>query len=258
MAIRRDKGYWEIITTVAGRVEEKSKTFIAADPVKGVKSKKTTARKQALNDANSARRMARSIHANFSAGDYLFGADYSDDALAAIERRARKLQAADDGSGLIWEDYIRMAADHELENYLDRVRRRLTKDGIALKYIAVTSDMNGKTGELVRIHHHLIIPRECLYAFKEKWGRGRTVGRPIEDEPDHTRIAEYLCTQVRRVPDQKKYKSSRNLKKPKVSRRVAAGNAELRVPKGCELLYRGPFEPGWTSQYIRYYRPMRD
>ena len=256
--IRTEKGQWEIITVRAGAVEEKSKHFIPNDPGERTRAKKTEARKQALNDAVASRRMARLIHANFTAGDILVGLDYSDTALEVLKKRAELYQQrAGEETELEPEDFLRLSAEHELRLCIDRVRRLLGKEEIELKYIAVTSDMDGETGELVRIHHHLLIPRDCLEAFKTKWGKGRVVGKPLEQGLDYTQLAEYLCKQVRRVPDQKKYMPSRNLIKPTVSRRSAIGSAELRVPKGCTLLYRGAFEPGWTSQYIRYYRPMR-
>lgn len=258
MVTGHEKGYWEIITVTSGVVEEKSKSFISSDPVKSIRCKKTSAKKQALNEKDCVRRMARSLNANFIPGDILLGLDYSENHYAAVEARARKLMAeAEEGCELSWEDYIRMAATHELTLCMDRVRRFLKKEDVELKYLAITSDMDGKTGEMVRIHHHVVIPRNCLEAFKAKWGKGRVKGKPIEQELDHTQIAEYLCAQVRRVPDAKKYMPSRNLKKPKVKRRIVPGNAELRVPKGCELLYRGAHEPGWTSQYIRYFRPLK-
>ena len=251
MARGENQGHWEIITIRSGEVEEKSKHFVAAEPDQTGERKKTSAKKQALNDANAARRAARWLNANFATGSVLLGLDYDDRHLQAVEARAKKLQETSPEES--WEDLVLTAAEHELRLCIDRVRRKLRGTGVTLKYMAWTSDMDGKTGEAVRVHHHLVIPAACLEAFREKWGKGRCVGKPIQDE-DLSVLAGYLCDQVRRRPDARKYMPSRNLTEPTVSRRVAVSGAELRVPKGCRLLYRGAHEPGWTSQYIRYLR----
>ena len=64
----------------------------------------------------------------------------------------------------------------------------------------------------------------------------------------------------RRLPDEKKYKPSRNLVRPQPKCRVVWSGAELRVPKGCELLYRTAYSGKRAGQYIRYalpFAPMR-
>ena len=60
--------------------------------------------------------------------------------------------------------------------------------------------------------------------------------------------------QVRRVPDHKKYISSRNLLRVEPKDRIAMSEAEVRVPKGGVLLFREAYHPG-LSQYIRYILP---
>ena len=248
------RGHWEILTIRAGQVEEKTKHFVSAVEAGGRK-KKEKWKKDALNDKSAVRRCARIIHANYRAGDTLAGLDYSDKGLKRVEARADKLQKAD--PALCRADAVLLAAEHELRLCIDRVRRGLPSEARAgLKYLAFTSDMDGETGEAVRVHHHILIPRGYLELFRAKWTLGRCKGKPLEQQPDYTVLAEYLCRQVRRRPDAKKYMVSRNMVQPQVTRRVAAGSAELRVPKGCELLYRAEFEPGWSGgQYIRYFRP---
>ena len=69
-------------------------------------------------------------------------------------------------------------------------------------------------------------------------------------------MAEYLLRQVRRVPDAKKYVTSRNLGRPQPRDRVALTDAELRIPKGGRLLHRSEYKPG-RAQYIRFVLPDR-
>ena len=155
-------------------------------------------------------------------------------------------------------DALREAADRELVNCLRRVKRMLEKDGIELYYIAITSDMDGDTGEQVRVHHHLLVPMGTEQAFVEKWeklGWGGVSWTPLwANQTDRTPIAEYLLRQVRRVPDANKYKSSRNLIRPKARVRAVPTGSLLRAPRGCTLLHINEYKPG-QAQYMAYLLP---
>ena len=133
-----------------------------------------------------------------------------------------------------------------------RVKRACEKKGIELKYIAITSDMDGKTGEDARIHHHLIVNRDAAELFGDKWNMGGVYLEPLRVQEDYTDIAHYFMEQVRRVPDAKKYMSSRNLIRPQPKDRIVSSGAEPRVPKGCKLLYRSEYNEH-KPQYLRYY-----
>ena len=136
-----------------------------------------------------------------------------------------------------------------------RVKRELDKLGLPLRYAAVTSDMDGDTGETVRVHHHLVVDRAVRDVFVEKWaGLGGVDWKPLSPQMDYTPLASYLIRQVRRVPDHKKYISSRNLVRVQPKDRIAMSEAEVRVPKGGVLLFREAYHPG-LSQYIRYILP---
>ena len=67
-------------------------------------------------------------------------------------------------------DAMRAAADHELQLVIRRVKRELDKAGVSLRYVAVTSDMDGDTGETVRVHHHLVVDRAARDAFRQRSG----------------------------------------------------------------------------------------
>ena len=150
-------------------------------------------------------------------------------------------------------DAIRAAAEHEARLVLRRVKRAM--GAVPLRYILVTSDMDGDTGELVRVHHHLIVGAEAREAFAAKWAAlGGVEWRRLSAQDDYTPVAAYLIRQVRHVPDAKKYSPSRNLVHPEPRDRISPSGAELRVPKGAKLLYRAEYKPG-APQYIRYVRP---
>ncbi len=247
-------GYWIIRSYEAGPVGEKTKYWVPGEkPERRSKQKEREAiRKAEQNEYSCLKRAARILNANFTAGDLLIGLDYSDEGLAALEREIGPADPEQDAVERMNE--LRAAAEHQLKLYLRRVKRALRERGEALRVFAVTSDMDGDTGETVRIHHHLIVPACALELMREKWTLGGVYEETLRRQKDYTPLAEYLLRQVRRVPDAKKYVTSRNLIRPEPKDRVALSEAELRVPKGGQLLYRGAHT--WRGpQYIRYVLP---
>lgn len=258
-------GYWVVRTYESGIIGEKTKFWIqGARP--GRKKEKSDIRKQEQNEHSAVKALARLMHANYQQGDLLLGLDYSDTGLRKLEGYARKVNPDFDSlSEDQKRDAVWAAAKHEASLCLRRVNRELAKLGKeSIKSITVTSDMDGDTGELVRIHHHLVVPDGCEGVFVSKWGKlGGVEWERISKQADYTPIAEYLLKQVRRIPDANKYATSRNLVRPQPKDRVAASNAELRVPKGGKLLYRQEYktrqgrdgEVYAQPQYIRYIIP---
>lgn len=253
-------GYWVVRTYEAGQVGEKTKYFVLGDRTRRNRRKEESSiKKQEQNEYSTKKRLARLINANFTHGDILLGLDYSDASYKKLKRSARK--AAPDYDSLPEEDQlrcIREAAAQEMVNYLRRVKRALEKEGRAdeLKYIAITSDMDGDTKETVRVHHHLIVPASCEHIIRMKWGHGGTYCKPLSKQEDYMPIAEYLIAQVRGTLNAKKFVSSRNLIRPQPKDRVAVSDAEIRVPRNCKLIHRAEYKRG-APQYIRYILPEK-
>jgi len=253
-------GYWVVRTYEAGQVGEKTKYFVLGDRTRRNRRKEESSiKKQEQNEYSTKKRLARLINANFTHGDILLGLDYSDASYKKLERSARK--SAPDYDSLPEEDQlrcIREAAAQEMANYLRRVKRALEKECRAdeLKYVAITSDMDGDTKETVRVHHHLIIPASCEHIIRVKWGHGGTYCKPLSKQEDYMPIAEYLIAQVRGELNAKKFVSSRNLIRPQPKDRIAVSDAEIRVPRNCKLIQRAEYKRG-APQYIRYILPEK-
>ena len=253
-------GYWVVRTYEAGQVGEKTKYFVLGDRTRRNRRKEESSiKKQEQNEYSAKKRLARLINANFTHGDILLGLDYSNASYKKLERSARK--AAPDYDSLPEDDQlrcIREAAAQEMVNYLRRVKRALEKEGCAdeLKYIAITSDMDGDTKETVRVHHHLIVPASCEHIVRMKWGHGGTYCKPLSKQEDYMPIAEYLIAQVRGTLNAKKFVSSRNLVRPQPKDRIAVSDAEIRVPRNCKLIQRAEYKRG-APQYIRYILPEK-
>lgn len=234
-------GYWVIRTYVAGIIGEKIKYWVPGEkPAKSERRLHSEIRKQQQNEASAEKRMARLIHANFTSRDCLVGLDYSAEGLAAL--------AGGD------ENELFQAAQRQLRLWLRRVREACGRVGIPFRYIAVTSDMDGKTGEAKRVHHHVILNREAVELALARWKLGGTHHEHLYGVADQTALAAYLLNQVRRLPDEKKYIPSRNLTVPQPRDRIAKGGAELAVPRGGQLLHRSEYKPG-RPQYIRFLIP---
>lgn len=257
------QGYWIVRTYEAGIIGEKTKYWVKGDRTSGKSRRKERAeiRKQEQNEYSAIKRMARLINANFSEGDLLIGLDYSPAGMEKLIAWATEQNAAfSETPEEERDDLLIEAAWHEAVLCLRRVAREMKKDGLELKYIPITSDMDGETGEKVRVHHHLVVNREAGPYFARKWEKLGTVNwKTMSKQADYTPIAEYFIKQVRHIPDADKFRSSRNLIRPQPKDRVVTSDAELRVPKGGKLLFRMEQKRTgsvyYQPQYIRYIIP---
>ena len=254
------QGYYVIRTYESGSVGEKTKFFVpGVRPVRMNREQHRNVKKMEQNEHSAEKRLARLINANFRKGDILLGLDYNEEGMQRLYKRALEIRRSMSPDEYVeTEDILREAAEQELRCVIRRVKYELSKLGLDpdLMYVAITSDMDGETGESVRVHHHLIIPEEALEVFKEKWQAiGSVEYSPLSAQVDYTPIAAYFIRQVRHTPDIKKYMSSRNLVRPEPKDRIAIAGSELRVPQGGELLHRNEYKPG-RPQYIRYVLPL--
>ena len=259
------EGYWVTRSYTAGVVGEKIKFFVPGKRPTGKtrRAERREIRKQEQNAFSALKTLARLINANFREHDLLLGLDYSQEGyekmLAWGRKKGRGVDSEEETEAMdaIWE-----AADHALELCLRRVKRKLEKQGLELKAVYITSDMDGKTGETARVHHHLVVNREAREAFLDAWEKYGMGGVSYEGlwakskQQDRTPIAEYFIRQVRRIPDAKKYRSTRNLVRPKPRDRAALSDSQLQAPRGAEVLYVQEFRKG-QPQYIRYILPGR-
>lgn len=262
------EGYWVIRTYTAGSVGEKIKYFVPGTrPTGKVRRRdKDAIRKQEQNEYASQKAAARLLNENFHAGDLLMGLDYSPKGMGRVQKRARRMLGATEYSTeeekeAAWIDAQYDAAEKELENGLRRVKRILQAQGIELKAFYITSDMDGDTGEQVRLHHHLVVNKEAKDAFLAAWeekGMGGVSYSPLrENQQDRTEIAAYFLRQVRRRKDHKKFRATRNLVRVMPKDKIALTDAELRVPAGGKLIYRQGGYSG-QAQYIRYIVPQKE
>lgn len=248
----KKEGYWIIRTYQSGRIGEKIKYWVpGARPTKSKRKMRSDIRKQKQNEVDATRRLARVINCNFKGGDLWDALTYDPENYNRLMERI-----PDHLDGEQARDFLYALADHELENYIRRCRRACKKAGLDFKFIAITSDMNGETQEPVRIHHHIITTREAAEVCRSQWQNGGIEKDYVWDETDHYGLAKYVMDQVRRIPDAKKYRRSRNLLTPDPKDRLAKTGKEVQPPKDAEIIYRAAYTPG-RPQYVRYILPEK-
>lgn len=247
-------GYWIVRTYEAGPIGEKIKYWVPHKrPERNLRREQTEIKKQDQNEHSAIKRLARLLNENYGPAHELVGLDYSEE---GMRRLLEESKSEREGLGEEEQmDCLRRTAERRLRLVIRCVKRDARMEGKELKIVAVTSDMDGETGEHVRVHHHLVISREAREVFADKWAAfGGVNWKNLRREDDYLQLAEYLMEQVRRIPDAKKYISSRNLVRPRPKDRAAQSDAMLRMPKGGKLLHVGDYKPG-QPQYIRYVLP---
>lgn len=261
-----EQGYWVIRTYQGGAVGEKTKFYVPGSIGRNKRETESCIRKQEQNEGNVKRRVARYMNENFSHKDYFAGFDFSEAGLEKVSRGARRLKAKSNNDKLTDEDYMLLSAGHEGELLIRRMKNRLPAGG-EIKYLIFASDRekDKSSGDMrpCRVHLHIILSGcgQDAPAMRALLGKTWTLGgvslQHLYNAPDYWGLAEYLCDQVRRIPNQKKYKPSRNLVLPKPKDRIVHSQAELRLPKGATFLRRGEYKAG-EPQYLRYLLPHRN
>ena len=158
---------------------------------------------------------------------------------------------------------VRTAADKQMSLWLRRVKRKYAAQGgnAKIKALIITSDVDHKTGELVRVHHHIVMAVEGGISWdllQAEWKLGSVDIRQLRTQPDYTPIATYLMRQVRRQPDAKKYRVTQGMEMPQVEERVVLSHAEIKAPAGANVLERSEFSIDCVGQYIRYVPKKRE
>ena len=177
---------------------------------------------------------------------------------------ARRVVAPYDGDGKQEEDgdaeavnRLREAADKQLTLWMRRVKRKF---GGKIKAVLITSDVDHETGELVRVHHHVVLAAEGISwdLLRGEWKHGSVDIKQLRAQPDYTPIATYLMRQVRKQPDKKKYRVTQGMEQPKIEEREILCNTEMKAPAGANVLERSEYTAESIGQYIRYVPKKRE
>lgn len=227
-------------TITAGKTIEVSKTYSARYGVKGIKRSEninpTPEKVKKINQRNAEKRLRRLINTNFGEGDIHLVLTYKKEERPDVE-----------------------GAHKELKNFIKRIKRVYEKEGLELKYIAVT-EYEGKA-----IHHHMIIPGIDMRLIQKKWPHGKTRPTFMDDTGEYSLLAEYLIKETSKTfledgaAMKRRYIGSRNLVEPTVKKEIIKAQKFNNDPKPVKGYYvdknsivNGIHEiTGWPYQFYR-------
>ncbi len=193
----------------------------------------TSLKKIKQNEKAAERQLARSINCNFGTGALFLTLKYSDIRLPQSVQDAKK------------------EAARFLRN-LGRAYRKAT--GKKLRWILCTSETSSKTGEKVRLHHHIIMDRVDYELICRYWPAEELRYEILDGRTDHTDLAKYIIKNGSRTPNEKKWSCSRGLDKPIYTEPVPVSDFEIKTPKGATVKEKYTYideDYGAASAYLR-------
>lgn len=244
--MKKEEGLYMVTTIISGKVKERRKSRMMRRPSKrgGRIRGNSSEKKIEGNREYAVLQLTRTLNCNMKAGDMWLTLTFDRESL--------------DACGGTFE-----AAKKEAKKFADRVVYRRKKQGVVTKWVIAPSEIDGKTGELVRPHVHVIMNGEgfsfadgILRLFSEDvekiWGKGSVDVQLLRHQDDYYPLAKYIISQSRNVPDEKKYSCSRNMAKPVVHREIVNSGSQLRVPTGATELPGTKYDPEKGQNIVRY------
>ena len=232
---------------ISGKTVEERKAYMSRSRSKEkkrrgqrVKGRSTLAKIQ-QNEREAVKNLARVINCNFGAGDLWLTLTYSPDRLPADIQAAKK----------------------DLSGFVRRVRRIFyAEHGRNPRYVISTSRTDPRTGEPVRLHHHIVMERAAYETICQLWPQEDITYRLMDGRGDYTGIARYIVSQAEKGPDAKKWSTSRgNMEKPIYTEPVPVSAADpLPVPAGAVIREKYSLtdeETNTYTEYVRYTVPER-
>lgn len=191
------------------------------------------------NENAAVERLARIINSNFGAGDLWLTLKYSNERLPTSKCEAKREIAK----------FIRNIA---------RAYKKLT--GQKLRYICCTSNTSSKTGEEVRLHHHLIMDRAAYELLCRYWPQEEISYTLLDGRKDHTDLARYIIKNASKAANENKWSCSRGLDKPIYTEPVPVSDCEIKTPKGADVREKRVYideDYGASSAYMRAVMPEK-
>lgn len=195
------------------------------------KINKTTEQASAVNERNAENKLRWLIQENFQLGDIHLVVTY-------------KKENRPDPDG----------ARKEIRNALRRFQRVYEKEGIEFKYIHVTEYAR------TAVHHHLIVPSIDIRLLNSKWKYGQLRPTFLYEDGGYTSLAKYLIKETSKTfqedtnPNKKRWYGSRNLRKPKIIKKVVKANTFSTAPKERKgyVLERDSYVSDFNSEGYPY------
>lgn len=244
-------------------VVERTRFFVGdtAQPRTG-KRNASTPRKQEANKNRAIHILGRTLNHNFSQGDLHIELTFDNRSFRALRSAAYgKLAKGSKEPKEIKREAIKDAAKKKGEAFI----RRLRKGVGDFRYVLVASDMDGTTGDEVRVHLHLVISGDGAkvenkkltlagLSLEEIWGEGLVLHEFLRGG-SYNKLAAYLLRQTRDTKNRKKYTCSRNLEQIEPEEYITSESPsdDFPTPKGYRREeWQGGEGPRRSMQYARY------
>lgn len=230
----------------AGRVIEKRDVLmeVSLDPdsqkprPRGKRRGKSLASQIERNMREAVKRLARILNCNVRGGDLLLTLKY-DNARLPEDKKAAKREAG---------NFIRRLA---------RAYRKAT--GRRLRWVMVTADRSSKTGEQVRLHHHIVMDPVDWELIAAHWPSDQFSYRRLDNGGDYTAVALYMVRNTGYQRGERSWSSCKGLEQPEFfPPEPVRGLGAFRVPREARVTereVREDEESGFYGAYIRYVLP---
>lgn len=228
---------------ISGRVVEKRDVLmeVSLDPTRKKRGRyggKTGAAQLERNCREAVLRLARTLNCNFKAGDLFLTLKYSDERLPASREEAEKM----------------------VRNFMRRLSRAYLKaTGKKLRWVLVTADRSSKTGQPVRLHHHIVMDAVDWALVAAHWPKDQFSARMLDGSGDYTAVARYMVKNAGYERGKKTWSTSVGLNKPVFTApEPVRETGSFRVPKEAKVVKREvteDAESGFSAAYIRYVLP---
>lgn len=234
-------------TIKSGRVTEVRDCLIETvlDPTarkprpRGKRRGKSLAAQIERNMREAVKNLARLLNCNFAGGDMFLTLTYPDDRLPSSKEEAK-------------------AEVRRFIRRLDRVYRKET--GRKLRYVLVTADRSSKTGEITRLHHHIVMDAVAYELLKKHWSGAHLRAEYLDNKGDYTAMARYMVKNAGYDRGVRTWSASQGLKNPEISAPVPVKTlGGARLPKGAVVMENQITEDevsGFRAAYIRYVMPQ--
>ena len=154
-------------------------------------------------------------------------------------------------------------ARKQIDKFIGDLRKLYKRAGVELKWVAVTEYKNKA------IHHHVVINRYKIGKVVDLWPYGHPQIKLLDNTGDYGKLAAYFVKETCKTfgepdsPSKKRYRHSRNLKKPKHEVKIVKADTWRDDPKpykGYQIIRDSVYADvnpitGYPYQVYRMVRP---
>lgn len=207
---------------------------------RGARKGKSSPAQQKRNEGEAVLVLARQLNCNCKGGDLFLTLKYSDSRLPESKEEAKRLA----------------------KNFMRRIARAYRKEtGSKLVWFLVTADRSAKTGEPVRLHHHVVMQAMDWEAIARHWPPEEFSYRRLDASGDYTAVARYMI-QNAGYGGGRAWSHALGIRQPRYTAPIPVTRAgTVRIPAGARVVereVREDCETGFSASYIRWVAPLPD